>query len=279
MIKRIISTFVLLSTISSVLYYGGIVGGVILLIICALLAQWELYTLFEKMSWYPNKYLGIISGALVMIASFYETALFGSVSTILEFSTFILVIYSLFFIMKYTPQDLTTVFIPTIFGYLYIPFLLSIPILWIRNTIFLAGTTYPMIMIIWLILVTKFSDIGGLLIGKYFGKHKIAPQFSPKKTVEGLCGSLAFSTFIGLIISLITQNHWPQSLSKISMIKIIFILSVVSLISDLIESAIKRIANVKDSGGIIPGIGGFLDLIDSLLFTLPLGVILLQKFL
>ena len=61
------------------------------------------------------------------------------------------------------------------------------------------------------------------------------------------------------------------------MFKFIIIISIVSLISDLIESAIKRIANAKDSGGIIPGIGGFLDLMDSLLLTLPIGVVLLQN--
>lgn len=123
----------------------------------------------------------------------------------------------------------------------------------------------------YLICVVKGSDIGGYFFGSMFGKRYFVPKISPKKTIEGLIGGLVFSISVSLgfyCLSYFSSNpNFHISLSE--SILLALILSAVSQLGDLVESLFKRDANVKDSNS-IPGIGGVLDLVDSLLFASPL---------
>ncbi|EFR30834.1 phosphatidate cytidylyltransferase [Eremococcus coleocola] len=108
------------------------------------------------------------------------------------------------------------------------------------------------------------TDIGAYLVGRKFGKHLLAPEISPKKTVEGMVGGTATS----LLVSLLFLWIFPVNHSQMQYIPILIILiSIFGQLGDLVESAYKRHYNVKDSGKILPGHGGFLDRFDSTLFA------------
>ena len=120
-------------------------------------------------------------------------------------------------------------------------------------------------LIFFLLLVTWASDTGAYYVGTLFGRHRLAPTISPKKTVEGLVGGL-----IGAIIVAYVARWWflPE-LSGLDCLILGTLLTIAGLWGDLTESAMKRSVGMKDSGGILPGHGGMLDRLDSLLFTAP----------
>ena len=120
-------------------------------------------------------------------------------------------------------------------------------------------------LIFFLLLVTWASDTGAYYVGTLYGRHRLAPTISPKKTVEGLVGGL-----IGAIIVAYAARWWflPE-LSSLDCLILATLLTITGLWGDLTESAMKRSVGMKDSGGILPGHGGMLDRLDSLLFTAP----------
>lgn len=113
------------------------------------------------------------------------------------------------------------------------------------------------------LLVTWATDTGAFYTGMRHGKHKLAPTISPKKTIEGALGGLVFAVITGLIFAGFTgYKLWPLGILAL-------FLSIMGQIGDLVESAIKRERQVKDSGKILPGHGGILDRFDSILFVAP----------
>ena len=136
------------------------------------------------------------------------------------------------------------------------------------------GSTQAVVMIL---LVVKFTDIGAYFGGRSFGKHKLIPWLSPGKTWEGLFFGLITASLVGLACSLI----WPRALSTLSWPKALLfgiIIGAVGQAGDLLESLMKRDAQVKDSGSIIPGFGGLLDVIDSPLLAAPAAYLLFSLF-
>jgi len=120
-------------------------------------------------------------------------------------------------------------------------------------------------LIFFLLLVTWASDTGAYLVGTLYGRHRLAPTISPKKTVEGLVGGL-----IAAIIAGYAARWWfLPDLSGLDCLILATLLTISGLWGDLTESAMKRSVGMKDSGGILPGHGGMLDRLDSLLFTAP----------
>lgn len=124
---------------------------------------------------------------------------------------------------------------------------------------------------VWIIAIIKFCDVGALLTGKYLGRHKLSPRLSPRKTWEGLAGGLLLSSVVSVLIVAFFGEWYPDSLSLPAAALAAFPIAVAGVFGDLMESAFKREAAVKDSGSSIPGIGGFFDLCDSFLLALPVG--------
>jgi len=116
------------------------------------------------------------------------------------------------------------------------------------------------------------SDSGQYYAGRTFGRRKLAPVISPKKTVEGAIGGLLVASGAAIILGRI----WPVGLPDIAMAGLGFVMAVAGIAGDLFESALKRRAGVKDSGNLIPGHGGILDRIDSWLFAAPVLWCVLQ---
>ncbi len=146
--------------------------------------------------------------------------------------------------------------------YLAIPFSFMLAILYPKPEV-----ADGRLWLFYLILVTKITDIGGYFVGKLFGRHPLAPQLSPKKTVEGAFGGFCFAVACSLFFAIVGKSvGWDLSLG--SAIWLGMIIGVLAQLGDLAESVLKRDAAVKDSNR-LPGIGGVLDMVDSLLFTSP----------
>lgn len=109
------------------------------------------------------------------------------------------------------------------------------------------------------------GDIGAYYVGSRFGRHALAPTVSPRKTVEGALGGVAASM---LVAAIGTVGVWPR-LPILTATAVASLLAMVGLLGDLAESAVKRAAGVKDSGCVIPGHGGVLDRLDSVIFGCP----------
>jgi phosphatidate cytidylyltransferase len=113
-------------------------------------------------------------------------------------------------------------------------------------------------------------DIGGYFFGRLFGRNKLFPITSPKKTYEGLIGSC-----LSLIVILVIMNLKYYLFSHATLFSIFLLILIFSVFGDYFESYLKRRFNVKDSGYLIPGHGGILDRVDSALFAIPIIYIIL----
>lgn len=121
-------------------------------------------------------------------------------------------------------------------------------------------------LIFFLLIVVWTCDAGAYYVGKQIGKHALSPRVSPKKTIEGLLGGIFFSIVAATVIHFTFFSTFPLLHAIIAAI----LLSIAGVIGDLAESLWKRSAAVKDSGTLIPGHGGLLDRLDSILFTAPI---------
>jgi len=139
------------------------------------------------------------------------------------------------------------------------------------------GGTSGRIYLFFMLLVTKLGDVGAYTVGTISskvmpgGNHKILPKISPKKSWEGTLGGMVISVIASIVFCRYVPDMVPEGLGKILFPVIAGILLFVGgFIGDLTESSLKRAVGVKDSGNIIPGMGGALDVIDSLVLNAPL---------
>lgn len=129
------------------------------------------------------------------------------------------------------------------------------------------------VVLITMMVINFGMDTGAWFFGKNFGKRKLWPAVSPKKTVEGLIGGMFFSAILGQIFW-----HYYIGSTSIGLFIILLILALSSQLGDLVQSKIKRYFSVKDSSALIPGHGGVYDRIDSLLFSAPFFIFVLRNY-
>jgi phosphatidate cytidylyltransferase len=158
----------------------------------------------------------------------------------------------------------------TLFGLMYVPYLLN----FVQKINFFPGVE-GRLYLLYFVLITKFSDTGAYAVGSLIGRHKMIPRISPGKTWEGFAGAILLSTMASLAFSFFLGHrlkgmHWTDA------IILGVVLSLCAVVGDLIESLFKREAGVKDSGRFFPGIGGILDLLDSILFNAPIMYLYLR---
>ncbi|MCP3944203.1 MAG: phosphatidate cytidylyltransferase [Desulfobacteraceae bacterium] len=144
-------------------------------------------------------------------------------------------------------------------GIVYIPVSLSL-------LIFLKELDGGRLWIIWLLIVIFVNDTGAFYTGTFLGRHKLAPNISPNKTIEGSMGGILASMVVGFIFSRLFFGDFNLALLTLPCS---LMMAVAGQIGDLFESAMKRASDVKDSGRILPGHGGMLDRIDGLLLAIP----------
>lgn len=279
--KRLISTVLLWGLVLGSLFFGGGAGGVAVLAVLSGLAQWEFYALLERLGYHPQRLLGLFAGtALILIPYFSGPRYFKGEWELLF--CFILMVIAASYALTFFTLDLKRkriLYSPTSLGVIYIPCMLHFLVYIFKGPDGVSPTREGMALVLWVVAVAKFTDVGGLLVGSFFGKHRLAPKISPKKTWEGVWGGLALAVLVGAVLAAVFPGAFPRGFTVGLSLKLAVCLGVIAILSDLAESALKRQANVKDSGAFLPGIGGILDLVDSLIFTAPMAYFLLNTLL
>ena len=243
----------------------------------------EFYGLVRKRDLVCFKGWGIFAGVLLMVGTFLHLTghigTQGSPARVNDFETSFLILFVLGLCLRQFFSKSNTAGIlaisTTLFGLMYVPWLLN----FIQKIQFFAFpapfANTGKIYVLYFILVTKFSDSGAYAIGSLIGKHKMIPRISPGKTWEGFGGAILVSTGASVLFAHFFKGQMFGMTTQHAII-IGVILSVSAVVGDLIESLFKREAGVKDSGKLFPGIGGILDLLDSLLFNAPIMYLYLR---
>ncbi len=262
MLIRVLTGVLGLPLIFFLLHAGGTLLQIAVLI-SSLICLYEVYNAFAK------KFMPIhVLGYLLSVAYIFILNNFTFVKFILVVGSFIISLLILL-VLDHSNINIVDCMI-TFFGFFYITFLLSFIILVRRQA---YGEFF-----VWLIFISAWGcDTFAYFTGYLFGKHKLIPRLSPKKTIEGAIGGIVGTTLLGflyckLFASVFAVNYLNLTLICVSMS---FIGSLLAQLGDLSASAIKRYGNVKDYGKILPGHGGFLDRLDSILFTAPMVYIFL----
>lgn len=273
---RILSTLILGLGIPLLLWLFGPQGGVWLLAIAAFVTQWEVYLLFQRGGLRPLYRLGLFFGALIMLGTYYLPTQLQVIDT--RVGTDLLILATVFssigilIIEKDSGLKFRSL-VATLFGILYVPFLMHFAVLLILA---FESEVQGMMMVVWLIGVAKTSDIGALLVGRWRGKTLLSPNVSPGKTWEGAVGGLVIAATIGVILAWALERWLPPNFTILGAALLAAPIGVVAIFSDLVESLFKRNAGVKDSGYFVPGIGGVFDLTDSLLLSIPFGYFIVR---
>ena len=275
-LRRSLSAVILWSLLLGVLVAGNPVGYFLLTSAFGLLGLWEFYGMLDHKGLPNFKVFGLICAGIFFGGSFYFLAYRNGSAHSNNFEMAVLLIFllgvfgrQLFTRAAENIPPLETMAY-TVFGLLYVPWLFN----FIAKIIYLVplspeGGLLGQYYVLYLIAVSKFSDMGAYLTGSVIGRHKMVPHISPSKTWEGFGGALAFS----LLASFGLRALLPVKLGLLQPVDLLVLglmLGIAAVIGDLAESILKRGTGVKDSGRTLPGIGGMLDLIDSLLFTAPI---------
>jgi phosphatidate cytidylyltransferase len=232
-------------------------------------AQWEYYQMAQVKGHQPFVALGLCTSIVYLLAVFL-TVLYPSLKPLSE--VVLLLALLIFFLMTFIPRPDPLVNVAlTLFGVGYLALPLG-TILAIAYFPFLSNTQDPRWWLFYLYAVTKMTDVGALAIGKLFGKHPLALRISPNKTIEGAFGGFCVTVLTSLLFALAGSEGFGWISLHLSIPQAFVLgalIGIVGQLGDLSESVLKRDANVKHSSR-LPGLGGALDIVDSLIFTAPL---------
>lgn len=267
LLTRTVSALIAVLVIFLIYYFFDVLGLKLLSAVVAFLAAFELTgILFPPNSSKFNRFL--FYSFLVLI--FLLSTLFPQHAAVI-FSFFAICFCLMNLLMLYKFENLsalTTFQGKSILGFFYMGLLPSFALR-------ILDLPHGLIWFLTLLIVVFAGDIGGYCFGRLMGKTPLMPLISPKKTVEGAIGGLSFSLVAAGICS-IKLPHVPF----IPLLVLSLSASVVAQFGDLFESLLKRVADVKDSGTIMPGHGGILDRIDGVLFASPVmmfGALIFEK--
>jgi len=284
-LKRLLSTLVLWTVIIGSLVLFGAHGAVALITVLSALTLHEFYGMTVKMGARPFRRMGVGFSVLITAAPYYlayfsdesefMTGLPAELITGLPTALVILALLAscIRVLGERDASSRVETIAATVLGVLFVPFMLH----YLVAILMFAGSDSENLMLCaWTISVSKFCDVGALLTGLAIGKHKMSPTISPKKTWEGAVGGVLVSAGVGAGFAFFASGHLPESLTPLAAALIAVPLALTTIVSDLIESVIKRRADTKDTGALIPGIGGAFDLTDSLILTAPVAYFIFQ---
>ena len=252
---RIISAVILLPLVILVMAIGGTALYVVLCL-ATLLGFYEFFRAVKM----TEKVYGLIASAHVILTYIFYWS--GHMDYLYMLNIIMILLMLTFYALKF-PKVKLEALAYTFFAIFYILFLML-------SIAFVRDSAYYGDWMIWLIFAIAFgSDSSAYFVGVNFGKHKLVPNLSPNKTIEGAIGGLLGASVIGLIFGVIMYLYGPfNSGLQIALMVVVGLAgSVVSQIGDLVGSAMKRHTGIKDFGKTIPGHGGILDRLDSILLT------------
>jgi phosphatidate cytidylyltransferase len=266
-LTRSISGIIYVAVISFSIIYSPYTYAILFALVTGL-CLWEFYTLLEKNGEAKiDKPMATLGGVYLFVSGFLW---FSNVLPIKYVVLWFIIMLYLLIRELYTKEehairDMAYSF----FGQLYV----ALPFMFLSRIGFsvneMGETVYNPLYIMSFFALIWVSDTGAYMVGSTFGKHRLFERISPKKSWEGFIGGVALSIAAAIGISLI----FPGNLSTFQWIGFAVTTVVFGTWGDLIESMIKRSLNVKDSGSMIPGHGGFLDRFDSSLLAAPAIVI------
>lgn len=232
------------------------------------LGMMEFYRMLEAKGIKAQKVLGVIGGVGLGLGAYFGELVY----MLLGFTFFSLLVLGFQLFHKDIKVAISTVS-GTVLGMVYVGFFLSHIIL-LRNWEGRAGgVDLGLFLVILVIAITFLSDAGAFFIGRKWGMHKMSPIISPKKSWEGAVGAVVFGALGGMICKIvfdkwIIENGTGLGFWHCGILGLVLVIS--AIVGDVVESLFKRDAGVKDSGVIIPGHGGILDRLDSIVFTVPI---------
>jgi len=255
--RRLVTSSTLITLIGLVLVFAGPYWFGLLVVLFAGLALYEFFSLMRAARIYVYRLFGVSMGVIITLVVCLEQGRTQS-GEVLFLVLGCLFLFLLQFSYKNNGEALTGISL-TLFGILYISWFLSF-VIKIR---FLPG---GILWVAYLLIVTKAADIGAYLLGTAIGRHPFIAHISPKKSIEGLIGGLLLSTVVSVAVRSFLPIHFGLFQSAV----LGLLVGGIGQIGDLSESLMKRFCNAKDSGSTLPGMGGILDAVDSILFTAPI---------
>jgi phosphatidate cytidylyltransferase len=260
--KRVPTAILLLLLVFVAIQYFSRLAFFIVLQILILIALFEFYNLAQKREHVPRKVLGVLMSVFIALSFFLE-------QISLEMALFACILLGAFYFvfavnkiekLKKFPSGVAL----TLFGAIYLSFTL--------NYFNLLREGWGPYYIYFMLAVIFFGDTGAYFFGKLLGKHKMTPVASPNKTWEGSIGGILTACIGGVLAQQLILKEallWKA-------IVFAFLIHLAAQVSDPVESLFKRAAGVKDSSNMLPGHGGFLDRIDSMILAVPLFYYLLK---
>lgn len=288
LIPRLLSTLTLWALIIITVMMQSEAGYSLLIAAAALGSLWEYFWLLKVASIPRHWRLGYTAGIILLAGNFWllRDPRFGNplflggggifVFDAMVLAAMILILFSKTLFSSNLERGAADAITFTLFGIAYIPWLFS----FVSKIIYLVprdahGTLTGQYYVLFLLVVTKFTDVGAFVCGSLVGRHPFFAHVSPKKTREGFIGALLFALLSGWSFFVFFQKQLPL-LHPVTVVIISLILGIAAIAGDLAESLLKRTLHTKDSSDTLPGIGGGLDLIDSVLFTAPIFYFMLQ---
>ncbi|MEI6787922.1 MAG: CDP-archaeol synthase [bacterium] len=291
LLRRIFSAIILMGGAGLLLFALPSVIGVLVLTGLAALALVEFYGIQRNVGIPAFRNIGIASGVALLAASYVSlniTVLAGDTVQeswrelpALVITLVIFIIFVRQFPQKLNPQPLPTIAC-TMLGLVYVPlllmFMLNLCFRWTPTAWNAPFSPTATALIVYLVLVVKASDMGAYFVGSLVGRHKMFPRISPGKTWEGLAGGFLAGIAASMILYWLWRSPDPNlpvaEFGRLSLTwgHALFLgafLAAIGVVGDLVESLLKRSAGLKDSGQLFPGMGGILDVLDSLLFAAP----------
>jgi phosphatidate cytidylyltransferase len=254
LIKRWLTGLILAPLLVIIIIFcsEAVFGAVVILFILG--GVWEYNHMVFGNAFTKEKVEGLLFAIIIPLC-----VLWGRNQHLLAVLAFSVLIVFMIFVLSIKESDFDFLSVAkVIFGMMYIPFLMSY---FIAIRMMDKGKEW----IFFVLFLAFIGDIVALYVGKYFGKHKLAPLVSPGKTVEGLAGLVMGSTIACLIFSYYFLPGIP--LAQIALLA--FAGSIIGQLGDICESAIKRHYGLKDASSLLPGHGGILDRLDCLIFIAP----------
>ncbi len=263
---RMMSAFFALLILFIVVFTGTYVFGTAIFLV-SILCLFEFYSALQNVNYHPIKWVGYLSTLLLVYITFQDcfnfnvspSMLFNYMFLLMFIGFAVMSLYIIFFNGKTNLCDIAM----TIFGIIYISFLMSFVIL-TRNL-------YYGLDFLWIVLFGAWgTDSFAYFAGVYLGENKILPAISPKKTLEGAIGGIIGCTILTTLYGWILIKYGFIRPTYLYHFIILGCLNgIISQVGDWFASAIKRFTKVKDFGSIMPGHGGVLDRFDSVLFVAP----------
>ncbi|MBF0122341.1 MAG: phosphatidate cytidylyltransferase [Candidatus Omnitrophica bacterium] len=206
-------------------------------------------------------YVGIFIGILIPLSIFFQFELTRNWELLFIVCAFLLIL-----LLQFGREDNRNAVVglsTTLFGVIYVSWFFSFIV---KTRLLLPGFAGAE-LVAFIIVITKAGDIGAMTFGSWLGKHPLLPKVSPNKSIEGCIGGIVTSSIAAVLCHVWLPNLPHFTLGFVAIMGAFF--GGLGQLGDLSESLIKRDCNVKDSGHLIPGMGGILDSIDSLLFSVP----------